>query len=208
MSIEKAYNSWAEQYDNNKNRTRDMDQKVTIEILSNYRFETVLELGCGTGKNTQWLLTQVNQIIGLDFSEEMLNIAQEKVTSKKVEFKKADITNQWPVKNQYFDLITSSLMLEHIKELDPIFEQARNKIKDKGLFFICELHPFKQYVGSKARFKTETGKTELEVYIHNITEFTGSAINNGFKLLEIKEWFDEDTEYKIPRLVSFVFQKL
>jgi hypothetical protein len=29
MSIEKAYDSWSEQYDTNQNKTRDLDQKVT-----------------------------------------------------------------------------------------------------------------------------------------------------------------------------------
>ena len=39
MSIEKAYNSWAEQYDTNKNKTRDLDIKSTIETLSKYDFK-------------------------------------------------------------------------------------------------------------------------------------------------------------------------
>ena len=91
MSIEKAYNSWANQYDTNKNRTRDLDQTATIETLSNYEFENVLELGCGTGKNTNWLLKKANLIVGLDFSQEMMAKAKEKITSKKVTFKKADL---------------------------------------------------------------------------------------------------------------------
>ena len=34
MSIENAYNIWANQYDTNENRTRDLDKKSTIETLS------------------------------------------------------------------------------------------------------------------------------------------------------------------------------
>ena len=78
MSIEKAYNAWAEQYDTNENKTRDLDIKATVESLSKYKFKHVLELGCGTGKNTSWLLTKAERVIGLDFSQEMLNIAREK----------------------------------------------------------------------------------------------------------------------------------
>ncbi|WP_244915934.1 methyltransferase domain-containing protein [Maribacter polysiphoniae] len=40
-----------------------------------------MELGCGTGKNTVWLLKKAQQIIGLDFPQEMLNIAKEKITA-------------------------------------------------------------------------------------------------------------------------------
>ena len=41
MSIEKAYNSWANQYDTNDNKTRDLDQEATIKTLEKYTFKTV-----------------------------------------------------------------------------------------------------------------------------------------------------------------------
>lgn len=207
MSIEKSYNSWAKKYDTNKNKTRDLDKLVTINTLSKYNFNTVLELGCGTGKNTVWLLEKAKQIIAVDFSEEMLNKAKEKINNPKVTFKKADITKTWEIESEFADLITTSLILEHIKELDFIFKQAYKKLKPNGIFFICELHPYKQYAGSKARFETENGTEELEVYTHNISEFTSVALNNGFKLIQLNESFDELEQNELPRLISFVFQK-
>lgn len=208
MSIEKSYNSWANQYDTNKNRTRDLDKLATIKTLSKYNFDSVLELGCGTGKNTIWLLEKAQLIIGIDFSEEMLNIAKEKIKNPKVIFEKADLTKSWKIENEFVDLITSSLILEHIKELDFIFKQTYKKLKPNGIFFICELHPYKQYYGSKARYETENGTEELEVYTHNISEFTSVALNNGFKLIELNEWFDDElNKNELPRLISFVFQK-
>lgn len=207
MSIESAYDSWANQYDTNENPTRDLDQECTIETLRNFAFNTVIELGCGTGKNTKWLLHKAERIIGLDFSQEMLNKAQEKITDERVLFKKIDLTKDWGLDNNIADLITSSLTLEHIQNLDPIFFQASQKLKTNGLFFISELHPFKQYSGSKARYETENGTEELEVYVHHISEYLNRAKSNGFKLLELKEWFDENTQNDIPRLLSFVFKK-
>jgi len=207
MSIEKAYNSWAEQYDTNENKTRDLDIKATIETLSKYEFKNVLELGCGTGKNTAWLLKKAERIIGLDFSQEMLDIAKEKITGNNVEFKKSDLKKNWKIENQFADLVTSSLTLEHIADLNHIFNQAKQKLTDNGIFFISELHPFKQYTGSKAKFKTENGIEELEVYTHHISDYIDNAKENGFELLEIKEWFDEKSEKEIPRLISFVFRK-
>lgn len=207
MSIESAYDSWANQYDTNENPTRDLDQECTIETLRNFAFNTVIELGCGTGKNTKWLLHKAERIIGLDFSQEMLNKAQEKITDERVLFKKTDLTKDWGLDNNIADLITSSLTLEHIQNLDPIFFQASQKLKTNGLFFISELHPFKQYSGSKARYETENGTEELEVYVHHTSEYLNRAKSNGFKLLELKEWFDENTQNDIPRLLSFVFKK-
>ena len=136
MSIEKAYDSWALQYDTNDNRTRDLDKKSTIDTLSKYDFKNVLELGCGTGKNTNWLLKKAERIIGLDFSQAMLDIAKSKIVDDRVLFKKADLTENWDIENQSADLVTSSLTLEHIKDLNHIFKQANQKLKTKGLIFI------------------------------------------------------------------------
>ena len=207
MSIEKAYNIWASQYDSNLNLTRDLDKKCTIKTLKNLDFKNVLELGCGTGKNTEWLLNKAERIIGLDFSQEMLHKAKAKIFDKRVLFKKVDLTKDWEIENNFVDLITASLTLEHIENLDHIFLQANLKLKKNGLFFISELHPFKQYSGSKAKYETENGIKELEFYIHHISEYIDTAKNNGFKLIELKEWFDESSENEIPRLISFVFKK-
>jgi len=207
MSIEKSYNLWAEYYDSNENKTRDLDKTSTIEILSNYNFETVLELGCGTGKNTLWLLTQAKKIIALDFSQKMLNRAKKKIQNDDVLFKKANLLDNWIVENQFADLITSSLTLEHIKNLNFIFSQANLKLKSNGIFFINELHPFKQYSGSKAKFDSEKGTKILEVYTHHISDYINSAKKNGFKLEEIYEQFDNLNSNEIPRLISFIFRK-
>lgn len=208
MSIENAYNHWASQYDINKNRTRDLDRKSTIETLNQYTFENVVELGCGTGKNTVWLLGKAKQIIGLDFSQNMLEKAREKISDKRVIFKKADLNVDWEVENDFADLITCSLTLEHIENVNHIFKEASQKLKTGGLFFLSELHPFKQYLGSKARFETEDGVQELEVYIHHVSEYIDHAKNNYFELVELKEWFDDDNEIEVPRLISFVFKKI
>ena len=207
MTIEKAYNIWAGQYDTNKNKTRDLDHKSTVQTLKEYNFKNVIELGCGTGKNTSYLLTRAEKVLALDFSQEMLNIAKEKIIDPCVSFQKADITKKWKVNDSFADLITSSLILEHIEDLDFIFTEAFTKLKPKGLFFISELHPFKQYLGTKARYEDEDSIKELTTFTHHISEYINSAKRNNFKLLELKEWFDNETETKVPRLISFVFQK-
>ncbi len=206
MSIEKAYNSWAEIYDSNVNKTRDLDKKATVEILKKYNFSEVLELGCGTGKNTVFLLEKAESIIGLDFSEEMLRKAKEKILDKRVSFQKADLNENWMVNNEAFDLITCNLTLEHIENLNFIFNQANQKLKTDGHFFISELHPYKQYAGSKARYETQEEVKVLETYTHHVSDYFFAAKKYGFVLVELREWFDEDN-VNFPRLISFVFKK-
>jgi ubiquinone/menaquinone biosynthesis C-methylase UbiE len=207
MSIEKAYNSWAKYYDTNNNKTRDLDKISTINILSKYNFENVLELGCGTGKNTVWLASKAKKIIALDFSQKMLNEAKKKIKNKNVQFKKLNLLDNWLIENEFADLITCNLTLEHIQNLNFIFNQAYLKIKINGIFFINELHPFKQYSGSKARFDSEKGTEILEVYTHHISDYINAAKENGFKLEEIYEQFDDFKKNEIPRLISFIFRK-
>lgn len=207
MTISEAYNHWAKIYDSNPNKTRDLDKTATQQILQKLDFEEVVELGCGTGKNTEWLVQKAKSIIALDFSEGMLAKARAKINSSKVTFLQADITQNWNIPQDSADLICCNLILEHIEDLEVVFRQTYMTLKKDGHFFVCELHPFKQYIGSKARFETENGVEELEVYTHHISDFIDTAAKCGFRLVELKEWFDEGGNRKVPRLLSLVFQK-
>lgn len=208
MSVRSSYNSWAKTYDNDENKTRDLDKKATEETLRKLDFSHVLELGCGTGKNSQWLGENAQSIISIDFSEEMLAIARKKVQMKHLSFLQHDLTQTWPIQPAGIDLISCNLTLEHIQDLNFVFQQANNSLKTGGHFFICELHPFKQYYGSKARFETDEGIHILETFIHHISSFTDAALSNNFRIKKLDEWFDEDNKDNIPRLISFLFEKI
>jgi len=208
MSVEKGYNEWAETYDTNTNPTRDLDHHATVATLSRYAFSSAIELGCGTGKNTSFLLTKAQSVIGIDFSANMLVLARKKISSEKIVFQQADITKPWQVNETSVDLITASLVLEHVRDLNTVLRQAANTLKPKGLLFICELHPYKQYTGSKARFENGNTVEVLEAYTHHTSEYLEVAANCGFQLLELQEWFDEGVDPSIPRLISFVFERL
>jgi ubiquinone/menaquinone biosynthesis C-methylase UbiE len=207
MKISDAYNEWSEQYDTNANKTRDLEKIAARSLLKDLAYRNVLELGCGTGKNTEWLVEKADKLTALDFSEKMMEVAKQKVNSPQVVFKQADLTHEWPIEDNQVDLITCSLVLEHIEDLTHIFKEASRTLMQGGHFYLTELHPFKQYNGTKARFERTDGTFELVVFVHHVSDYVNAALSNGFKVLMLKEWFDEDSESKIPRLLSFVFQK-
>ena len=207
MDNQQAYNAWSETYDAVNNKTRDLEAVALRQCLSNTHFESVLELGCGTGKNTEYLQTIATHLIGTDFSEDMLKKAKEKIRASHVQFQQIDIRETWHFKKAQFDLITCSLILEHIENIDFVFQQAHKVLNKGGKFYIGELHPFKQYQGTKARFDTAKGVFVLECFIHNMSEWLNVAKKNKFDCLELKEWFDEDDKTVIPRIVSFIFKK-
>ena len=120
----------------------------------------------------------------------MLNKAKSKIKSDKVRFQQADLTKTWEVENDFADLITCSLTLEHINDLDFIFNQANQKLKTGGKFFISELHPVRNISAVKQNMKQKEGIEELEVYVHHLSEYLQAAVRNSLKLIEINEWFD------------------
>jgi len=208
MNINNAYNSWAAQYDTNDNKTRDLEALTLKKLLSGKSYKHCLEVGCGTGKNTEWLLTICDQITAIDFSEGMLAIAKNKINSAKVNFSEADITKDWTFAKATYDLVTFSLMLEHIKDLHAVFQKL-SKVSDKDTHvYIGELHPFKQYAGSKARFETENGTEVLTCFNHHVTDFIQAANASGYQLIQLEEQFDEEDRSQLPRILNLLFEKL
>jgi ubiquinone/menaquinone biosynthesis C-methylase UbiE len=208
MDVKQAYNIWAHQYDSNKNKTRDLEAVSLRTTLQNIDFDNCLEIGCGTGKNTEWLLTKAKQITAVDLSEGMLKKAREKITHGEVRFIQADITKKWIFAgDEKFDLVTFSLVLEHIENLDDVFEKLAKVTTPNALVYIGELHPFKQYTGTKARFETEEGLQIVSCFNHHISDFTAAAKDNGFGILQISEFFDDNDRETIPRILTLVFKK-
>jgi len=206
MNIQAAYNSWARTYDTVLNPTRDLEGQAIRQLLTDVAFAEVLEIGCGTGKNTAWLAGRATHVTAIDFSGEMLNYARQKITAPHVSFQQADLTANWSFVRTPPDLITTSLVLEHIQDLDFVFRQAGAVLRAGGFFYIGELHPFKQYQGSKARFETGNGVFELDCFVHHVSDYTEAARKNGFQCLAIRELFDHDNPTAVPRIISFLFR--
>ena len=69
----------------------------------------VLELGCGTGKNTRWLAERAQQLVACDFSLAMLARVKERVPG--VEFHLCDLRGEWPVDE--VDVVVVDLVFAH-----------------------------------------------------------------------------------------------
>lgn len=207
MNVKESYNIWSEQYDTNENKTRDLEAISLQKTLKDFLFDNCLEAGCGTGKNTEFLITKSKKITAVDLSEKMLKKAEEKIKNDNIEFKQADITKPWNFSLNKFDLITFSLVLEHIESLDFIFQQIINTIDKNGLVYISELHPFKQYNGTKARFETDDGLHIIPCFNHHISDFTNSAFKYKFEIIKLDEFFDNGNKISIPRIITFLLKK-
>jgi ubiquinone/menaquinone biosynthesis C-methylase UbiE len=207
VNIQDAYTDWSISYDSDRNLTRDLDQVVTKETLAKRRYQTILEVGCGTGKNTLLLGQLSERVCALDLSVGMLEQAKRKVRFDNVLFAVADLTKTWPCKAESVDLIVCNLVLEHIRDLTEIFSEAHRTLAPGGRFFISELHPFRQYQGTKANFQRGQERIEIQAFVHHLSDFTKGAEQSGLSVLGFREWWHDEDQNKLPRLVSFMFEK-
>lgn len=206
MNVQQAYNAWSETYDTVENKTRDLEARAIRVSVAGSDLD-ILEIGCGTGKNTEYLQTIAKSVTAVDFSEDMLVMASMKNWAGNVAFQRLDLRENWNLPDGSYDLITCSLALEHIENIDFVFSEANRVLRTGGRFYFGELHPFKQYQGSKARFETGAGVFELECFVHHVAEFFAAAANNNFAVAELHEWFDDGDKAQIPRLLTMILTK-
>ena len=207
MSTQRLYDQWSGSYDEVENKTRDLEKIACESILSGLSFMSALELGSGTGKNTLWLAEHAASVVSVDLSAEMQAVARAKVVNTNVEFRLGDVRAEWDFASDGVDLITCSLILEHIEDLAIVFQHAGKALNGGGYFYVCELHPFKQYAGSKARFEQDGEIQVIECFTHHVSDYTNAAAAAGLRIASLNEWFDDDDRSGLPRLISFLFEK-
>ena len=204
-SIRDAYDRWAAQYDTDANDTRDLNAEVLRKQTFIEENDAVLELGCGTGLNTEWLAAHAGTIVATDVSEEMLARARERLTPDAVTLQTLDVTEPWPFEADRFDAVVATLVLEHVKELAPVFAEARRVVRDGGTFYLAELHPTRQFGGTQAHFEDEdTGETVvIDAFTHPVSEFVNAGVEAGFAVREMGEWWADGDAH--PRLLTIRF---
>jgi ubiquinone/menaquinone biosynthesis C-methylase UbiE len=207
MDIQNAYNEWSETYDADENLTRDLDQQVTSNVLGNLHFDSILELGCGTGKNTVFLAQLGTVVHAVDFSRGMIEKAREKIHEENVHFSIMDITQHWQFEDQFFDLVSCNLVLEHIQNIGFIFSEAARVLQPNGYFFINELHPFRQYDGKKAQFYRDAEKIEVDAFVHHMSDFFQAATQHDLTLIKFNEYWHDADKNKLPRILSIMFER-
>jgi ubiquinone/menaquinone biosynthesis C-methylase UbiE len=208
--VARAYDRWAATYDADRNVTRDLDATVMRRVALPLEGRDVLELGCGTGKNTRFLGQQANRVVAMDFSEGMIVRAHERVVMSNVEFLRHDVREVWPVPASSLDVVVGNLILEHVHDLAVVFFEAARVLRPGGHFFFCELHPYRQLLGGQAQFTDpSTGEhVQVTAHIHTVSEYVTSGIEAGFELRNLSEWIeDEASPSTPPRLLSLLFER-
>ncbi|MDJ0625238.1 MAG: bifunctional demethylmenaquinone methyltransferase/2-methoxy-6-polyprenyl-1,4-benzoquinol methylase UbiE [Candidatus Caenarcaniphilales bacterium] len=117
-------------------------QKVS-KLLNVPNKGIVLDLCCGTGDLTSIIVKQFpeSEVIGIDFSEQMLEIADKRRKKSNVKFIKGDISNL-PFEDESIDGISISFGLRNVSNYRKCLKEIFRISKPNSRFVILDLsHP-------------------------------------------------------------------
>jgi len=116
----KFWDGWSDSYSSQKAQQRiDKNQYWLLEKVEALRPKTVLEIGCGFGRNLKFLLEHLSYpvaMVGFDISESMIRKAKRNLNNR-VLLGCADI-NALPFCEESYDLVFTHATLMHVSEQD------------------------------------------------------------------------------------------
>lgn len=177
-------------------------------ILPDFKDKSVLDLGCGYGWHCIYAAEQgAKNIVGIDISEKMLEIAKEKTEHKNIEYLCSAIEDaDFP--EESFDVVISSLAFHYIENFENAVKKIKQFLKNKGEFVFSVEHPVFTSQGSQDWFYDENGNIlhfpvdnyflegkrdavflgeSVVKYHKTLTTYLNTLLENGFVITAIKE---------------------
>lgn len=101
--------------------------------------ETAIDICCGTGDITRLLSQRQNieNVVGVDFSQAMLDIANKKNKNSKITYQQADCTNL-PFANNAFDICTISFGFRNIQDKEKALNEISRILKTDATFMYLD----------------------------------------------------------------------
>jgi SAM-dependent methyltransferase len=191
-----AYDLWASVYDTDGNFLQALDtiemRRLLRLLVSEINAPTpwkIVDLGCGTGRNTSLLLTLPDtEVVALDASEGMLDVARRRLADlrsgegREVKFGTFDLINdEPPALALQADAIVSTLVLEHIPA-DVYFSQVAKILKPGGVLLLTNMHSEMGSISQAGFVDPKTGeKVRPTSYAHTVEEVRLAAEKHGLE---------------------------
>jgi SAM-dependent methyltransferase len=100
------------------------------------RGHRALDAGCGSGRHTQLLAERFDDVVGIDISEPLIDIARRQRPSPNVRFLVGDLMSF--VDAEGFDLVFSSTTLHHVPDLDAALLRLRGLGRERGIAILID----------------------------------------------------------------------
>lgn len=208
VGVQEGYDLWSEIYDGEANALIALEELHLFPQLQKKRYGRIFDCGCGTGRLAIWLRGQFPEavIVGADFSEGMLRKAREKSGGMQITWHSADLNQPFTMAAGQFDLVVSSLVIEHISNTSNFFSGIRRVAAPGADIFVSGLHPAMHLMGITARFKNpdNTGHILPESKCHSLADIFNAATEAGLQVQRLEEHcVDERLIAKCPKAARY-----
>jgi len=98
---------------------------------------TIVDLGCGIGRMTEFMVDDFDKVVGIDVSHEMIMMARERLKGVNNVLLIETDGEILPLENRSIDIVFSYLVFQHIKERKIVksnFKEVYRVLKPGGLF--------------------------------------------------------------------------
>ena len=106
------------------------------------RGERALDVGCGSGHAAERLAAQYDQVLGVDLSEPMIELARTKRSKPNVEYRVDDV---FAVDDDGFDLVYSHTMMHHLPDYRAGLRHLKALVRPGGTVAVvdnvCDRYP-------------------------------------------------------------------
>jgi methionine biosynthesis protein MetW len=115
-------NLWTDAYKGN--------DKNILDLIKQNNSASVLDVGCGDGQKTLLFQKKIktNNIIGIDAVKKRLLAAQK----RGIKTKYVNIEKKWPFANNFFDIVISNQVIEHLAKTDHFIKEIYRVLKPGG----------------------------------------------------------------------------
>lgn len=134
-----------------------------LQFIGDIRGKKVLDVGCGEGYNTRFFAQQGADVVGVDFSNEMIQLAQEKEKQRPlgIRYCRASWTDLSLFKKE-FDIVLSTMALMDGPGYEEALREFHRVLKPGGDLFFSIIHPCFLPPGY-SKLTDEQGKTTHRV---------------------------------------------
>jgi len=139
------FKDWANEYDNTLGKIDRHHQllNLVVELSDVKQGQKVLDIGCGTGLLSLKFLTKADcSIMGIDSSQEMLSIFNDKIMKLGLSYRiatKLEDAADLIFEENSFDIVASTVTLHHLKNKLPTIEKIHDILKPGGRFVLGDI---------------------------------------------------------------------
>jgi ubiquinone/menaquinone biosynthesis C-methylase UbiE len=169
-----AYDNIADTYTGAYAETDDYDAKYLEEFVLRLGGNTILDMGCGTGTNTNYLAKKGLDVVGIDASKNMLNVAKKFYPA--IRFEKQNLLHT-SYEAESFDGVVLAYVINHFNQEGLILiKDEINRILMKGGLLFVSAH-----VGTTEVVVPEPLDESIQIYFNYLTIDVLDALFSEYK---------------------------